>query len=76
MTSILLCILQILEIAVIIDIDGLVREHVIVELCAIVIGHRCHVVDNYLVRLCLKIWESGMIVVAINKVDMMLEYRR
>ena len=50
---------KILEVAVILEIDGLVGEHIVVKLCAIIIGHRRHIVDNDLVGLGLEVRESG-----------------
>ena len=56
-------------------INGLLGEHIVVKLGAVVVGHGSHVVDNYLIGLGLKIRESGVVMVLGNKVDMVSEYR-
>ena len=55
------------------EVHGLLREHIVVELGAIIIGHGRHIVDYYLIRLCLEIRKSGVIMVVLDKVDMMLK---
>ena len=67
---------KILKVAVIMEIDRLLGEHIVIELGAVIICHRCHVVDDDLVRLCLEVRKSRVIMVVLYEVNVMLEYRR
>ena len=43
--------IKILEITVIVYFNMTFGEKMLIKLCTVVVGHRCHVVNDYLVRL-------------------------
>ena len=46
-----LSVIEVLEVAVVLEVHVIVREQEVIKLCAIVIGHGCHIVNDNLVRL-------------------------
>ena len=63
------------KISVIFNINAASREEKLIKLGTIVVGHRCDIINNNLVRLGFHIRHTMLIVVCENKVDMMQGYR-
>ena len=69
-----LSVVEVLEVAVVFEVHVIVREQEVIKLCAIVIGHGCHIVDDNLVRLGrLEVRLLRLIMVICDEVDMVLD---